>query len=204
MRRTKEEAARTRATILATAEQLFIDRGYESVSLEQIAATCALTRGAVHWHFKNKLGLLSAIREGSISTFSALAEDARSKPTPPGLQDIREAIIDVFRQLQASPQKRGLTRVMLHAESSLSAESRSLGFETDIRELFTEILEAAKPCLKEPWNPACAAAALRGTMVGLLQEWAFHKGDFDLVRHGSIVIDQLIDTMGQPARETHA
>ncbi|WP_046864018.1 TetR family transcriptional regulator, partial [Microvirga massiliensis] len=62
MRRTKEQAAETRRLILEAAERLFLERDYETVSLEEIAAAAGITRGAVHWHFHNKQGLLLAIR----------------------------------------------------------------------------------------------------------------------------------------------
>lgn len=45
MRRTKEEAAETRSEILQSAKALFLDKGYENVSLEEIAAAAGVTRG---------------------------------------------------------------------------------------------------------------------------------------------------------------
>ena len=61
MRRTKEEAAQTRAALLDAAEQLFAERGVSRTSLADIAAAAGVTRGAVYWHFRNKSELLDAI-----------------------------------------------------------------------------------------------------------------------------------------------
>ena len=82
MRRTKEEAAETRSEILHSAKALFLDKGYENVSLEEIAAAAGVTRGAVHWHFKNKQGLMFAIRDEAQQPFQELAE-RMSKELPP-------------------------------------------------------------------------------------------------------------------------
>ncbi|HAJ88702.1 MAG TPA: TetR family transcriptional regulator, partial [Pseudomonas sp.] len=57
MRRTKEEAEKTRIAILASAERLFLDKGVAHTSLDQIARDAGVTRGAVYWHFQNKAHL---------------------------------------------------------------------------------------------------------------------------------------------------
>lgn len=58
MRRTKEEAAITRENILNAAEELFAAQGFDRASLDRIAERAGVKRGAVHFHFKNKLGVL--------------------------------------------------------------------------------------------------------------------------------------------------
>ena len=50
-RRTKEEAAKTRARILASALSLFAKKGYVHTTFTDIAARLKMTKGAVYWHF---------------------------------------------------------------------------------------------------------------------------------------------------------
>ena len=57
-RRTKEEAAKTRARILASALSLFAKKGYTHTTFTDIAARLKLTKGAVYWHFESKEALL--------------------------------------------------------------------------------------------------------------------------------------------------
>lgn len=57
-RKTKERALLTRELILDAGERLFIERGYRSVSLEEIAEAAGVTRGALYWHFSGKGDLL--------------------------------------------------------------------------------------------------------------------------------------------------
>jgi TetR/AcrR family acrAB operon transcriptional repressor len=63
MRRTKEEAARTRRAIVEAALACFDRHGIAHTTLEQIAAQASVTKGAVYWHFRGKREILRAIRE---------------------------------------------------------------------------------------------------------------------------------------------
>ena len=63
MRRTKEEAARTRRDIVEAALACFDHHGIAGTTLEQIAAQAKVTKGAVYWHFTGKAEILHAIRE---------------------------------------------------------------------------------------------------------------------------------------------
>ncbi|MBL8522861.1 MAG: TetR family transcriptional regulator, partial [Betaproteobacteria bacterium] len=63
VRRTKEEAQETRNRLLDTAEHVFNERGVSRTSLAEIAEAAGVTRGAIYWHFKNKLDLFNAMME---------------------------------------------------------------------------------------------------------------------------------------------
>ena len=59
-RKTKVEAERTRARILASALALFVRKGYEHTTFTDIAARLKMTKGAVYWHFATKEALQGA------------------------------------------------------------------------------------------------------------------------------------------------
>ena len=54
---------RTKALILATAEELFGNLGYTATSTQQVADQAGLTRGAVYFHFQDKKDLFRAVFE---------------------------------------------------------------------------------------------------------------------------------------------
>ncbi|WP_174873407.1 TetR family transcriptional regulator [Vogesella oryzae] len=60
-RKTREEAEQTRHLLLDTAERVFWEKGVAATSLADIAAAAGVTRGAIYWHFNNKLDLFTAI-----------------------------------------------------------------------------------------------------------------------------------------------
>lgn len=68
-RKTKEEAEKTRARILASALSLFVKKGYERTTFTDIAARLKMTKGAVYWHFESKESLLIALVGEMIAKF---------------------------------------------------------------------------------------------------------------------------------------
>lgn len=63
VRRTRAETEETRVTLLATARQVFGERGYADTSMDDLTAQANLTRGALYHHFGDKRGLLAAVVE---------------------------------------------------------------------------------------------------------------------------------------------
>jgi len=60
-RRTKDQSAQTRETILDAAEIEMEARGVAQTSLDRIARRAQVTRGAIYWHFSDKHALLEAM-----------------------------------------------------------------------------------------------------------------------------------------------
>jgi len=60
-RKTKAEAEKTRQNILRASLDLFVEKGYERATFEDVAARIGLSKGAVYWHFKNKPDLFAAL-----------------------------------------------------------------------------------------------------------------------------------------------
>ena len=68
-RKTREEAEKTRARILASALSLFVKRGYDHTSFTDIAARLGMTKGAVYWHFDSKEQLLMTLLDEMLEKF---------------------------------------------------------------------------------------------------------------------------------------
>jgi TetR/AcrR family acrAB operon transcriptional repressor len=62
MRRTKAEAARTRASIVDAALECFDRHGIAGSTLDQIAAAAGVTKGAIYHHFASKGEILHELR----------------------------------------------------------------------------------------------------------------------------------------------
>lgn len=62
-RATASAAAQTSRRILDVAVELFAERGFAEVSVDDVAAAAAVTRGAVYHHYASKLGLFRAVAE---------------------------------------------------------------------------------------------------------------------------------------------
>ncbi|WP_047458210.1 TetR family transcriptional regulator [Rhizobium rhizogenes] len=194
MRRTKEEAAETRRIILHSAETLFLDNGYENVTLEEIAVAAGVTRGAVHWHFKNKQGLLLAIRDEARRPFRELAEQISQEHPPNPLELVFDTISTIFAELQQDPRKRGMLKVIMYLDMSFADCDSGTSFRHEMQEHFARIFcsmsaTGALPC---PWTPETAASTLTAAIGGLVDEWALDKGDFNLAPCGQALIKMIL------------
>lgn len=63
VRKTKENAELTRQHLIEAARQVFLARGVSRTTMEHIASQAGVTRGAIYWHFNNKIDLFQAMRE---------------------------------------------------------------------------------------------------------------------------------------------
>jgi TetR/AcrR family transcriptional repressor of nem operon len=79
MRRSREDAARTRRRAVAAASRLFRERGIESVSLGDVMAKLKMTAGGFYRHFKSKEALAAEACAAAF-TSSGLGRDAARSP----------------------------------------------------------------------------------------------------------------------------
>ena len=73
-RKTKEEAAKTRTRILASALSLFSKKGYDNTTFNDIAARLKMTKGAVYWHFDSKESLIVELVRLALEKFRRQTE----------------------------------------------------------------------------------------------------------------------------------
>src|SRR5688500_2674183 len=58
-----ERGGGTRAALVATARELFTERGYAGVGTEEVVRRAGVTRGALYHHFRDKQDLFRAVYE---------------------------------------------------------------------------------------------------------------------------------------------
>lgn len=195
MRRTKEQAAETGRQILQAAETLFLDKGYDHVSLEEIAALSGVTRGAIHWHFKNKHGLLLALRNEAQEPFRRFAEEFSEGRGSASIEKLGDIITDTFKLLEKDPRQRELIRVMMRLDIMLAEKQEDAQtFPEEMHEVFVRIFRVIErnPGMVEPWTPEKAASMVYAAMGGLITEWALRKGEFTLSDDGGLFIRTLL------------
>lgn len=174
MRRTKEEAARTRDRIVDAAEHAFYESGYASATLTDIAAGARLTRGAIHFHFASKAELLHAVLRGQVEEL--LGPDLRGISTSrrPTLDDVERVALHWLDGLTVDPARRRrlaiLERTTFIDDLSNIAEAISLierQWASSLLALFDAI--SAENGLGNGWKPRAAAAAVFFTLCGIRQ-----------------------------------
>lgn len=91
--------AQARQRMLCAAEKLFAQHGYAGTSLRAVMAEADVDTGAIHYHFKNKLGLLKALFEERVQLVNAQREallaqlEQRHANEPPSIEEVLRAFI---------------------------------------------------------------------------------------------------------------
>ncbi|WP_225000052.1 TetR/AcrR family transcriptional regulator [Cesiribacter sp. SM1] len=88
MKRTRSEAEETRNRLLQAGLSVFLERGFDRTSLEEIAQRVDMTRGAVYWHFKDKLALFEELVEKRLKPTQEQLEKLLKDEEIPPLQKI--------------------------------------------------------------------------------------------------------------------
>ncbi|SFB13884.1 MULTISPECIES: TetR/AcrR family transcriptional regulator [unclassified Bacillus (in: firmicutes)] len=81
----------TREMIMDAANDLFVKKGYQHVSMRQIANELKYSHGAIYYHFKNKAELFYALVEKHFQILDDVLEKIMLKELPP-----REKLISVL------------------------------------------------------------------------------------------------------------
>ncbi|NSL21201.1 TetR family transcriptional regulator [Agrobacterium tumefaciens] len=197
MKRTKEDAAETKRQILKAAEHLFLEHGYEDVTLDEIASASGVSRGAVHFHFVNKAGLLHALRDDAQLPLQQLADGLECNATADPLVLLGETISTIFYDLHSDDRRRGLIRLMIHLDlTDNKAGIRAQGFYKAVERIFIEVNRHHK--LAPPWTPKSAASAVSAVVVGTLEEWALARSEFPLVPYGQDLVRMVLRGFADP------
>ncbi len=196
MRRTKQEAEETRRSILVAAEKLFVRNGVANVSLEQIAESLGLTRGAVRWHFHDKKGLLLALLDEKGLPLGELAGHLELDPTLDPLDELISLTGRFMGELQSDPRRRLLTKQLLNVAET-EAPDRRCAVDRRNRAAIRTVFELAarRHRLAAGWRPDKAALAYYTMICGLMTEWLRGDADFSLDKDAVGIARAFVDSL---------
>ena len=197
MRRTKEEAEKTRSDILAAAEVLFLENGVAHTSLEQIARAAGVTRGAVYWHFQNKAHLFHEMLNQVRLPPEQMAQRLHGAEGRDLLQSLLELCVEAITSLALDEQRHRIFTILLHrcefTEELREAEERHNAFIAGFIELSEQLFQCAhsQGRLHPGVTPHQAAQALHGLILGLFSDWTRDTRQFDPLSDTPSLIDAL-------------
>ncbi|MEN0107854.1 MAG: TetR family transcriptional regulator [Pseudomonas sp.] len=177
MRKTKEEAEKTRGAILLAAESLFLQKGVGHTTLDQIAKAADVTRGAVYWHFENKAHLFHAMLDQVRLPPEQMAELLSSDNHLNPLQTLRDICVDALVNLALDGQKRRIMTILLlrceFTDDLREAQDRHNTFVRQFIDLCEALfVRAAEQHLLQPGiEPRLAALTLHGLVIGLFSDY---------------------------------
>lgn len=210
VRRTKEEALETRSQILDTAEQVFLRKGVSRTSLDDIAAAAGLTRGAIYWHFKNKMDLFDALVQRVSLPMEEMAARANDDMQDP-LDYVRACALQVIERVTKDPQSQRMQEIchykVEYVDEMEQLRARHIECCTNALTLIERSMRsAAKKGLLDPSvNPRLAAVGLHALVNGLIQNWLLDPKYLTLGKNAAALIDSYIDGLrpaGKKKRST--
>ncbi|MFZ1873770.1 MAG: multidrug efflux transporter transcriptional repressor AcrR [Chania sp.] len=198
-RKTKQQALETRQQILDAAVREFSERGVSATSLTDIATAAGVTRGAIYWHFKNKVDLFSEVCELSQSKIGNLELEYRAKFPDNPLRILREILIYILTATVDDSHRRALMEIVFH-KCEFVGEMMPLHDARKI--LYLEGYDRIECVLRDSMDhgqlPADlhtrrAAIILHAYVTGLMENWLFMPESFDLKAEASVLVDTFID-----------
>src|SRR5882757_2409472 len=157
-----------RGRILAAAERLFAERGFDHTSTALVAAEARVPQGLIFYHFKTKMELLLAvIRENQASLLDGLL------PAPPPAADpddgLRHAVATLWRHLSGVLGEPSPVRKIIIQELAAHPEirQRALELHEQMAVSVARYLAQASPHPGEPGPEHEAAARLLTIAAGM-------------------------------------
>lgn len=186
MKRTREEALQTRQQLLQAALDVFHERGVARASLDEIARTAGVTRGALYWHFRNKEDLFDALCQQHLEEIRCAMAHADPDNNPQAWPLLIEACICHYQRLATDPVLCKFTAVLhLKCESTRDNEGilRILASHRDIwrQELRAAILSGQRHgALPANLDTDLAQATFMSSLFGLTALWLSEPARLDL------------------------
>ncbi|MFY9288070.1 MAG: TetR family transcriptional regulator [Alphaproteobacteria bacterium] len=200
-RRTKDEAEKTKHAILNAAEKVFYKHGVSRTSLEQIAAVAGVTRGAVYWHFKDKIELCEAMCERVFLPQEDVLERLSQSNTDMPLDDLKKACCDSLKLIANDKQRQRVISILMfrceYVEDMAAIRKRRLECKDKMLKQCLKILERAHKLkmLAPGWTPHAAAVCIQSLMGGFIMNGLEGRKEFELAKAAPEIIETFFQSI---------
>jgi TetR/AcrR family acrAB operon transcriptional repressor len=185
VRRTKEEAAITRGSVLKAGLAVFSRKGYAAATLDDVAREAGVTRGAIYWHFGGKAELYNAL----LAAYSARGNRIVQKAIGEGgtlPEVLRRVFVRLLEAVESDDELRSVMELSLFKSERTPelASSQSQHIENG-RALLAGIAEAmrqgiASGELRQDVDPVELARAFLALQHGAVYLWLLDPQSFSL------------------------
>lgn len=203
-RRTKDDALVTRGRILDAAEVVFEQRGVSRCSLHEIAQAAGVTRGAIYWHFENKVDLVNAMfQRVTLPLEEAISRSADPNTLDPVLE-VRNSLLNALRKTVADPQVQRVFVIKMHkveyVDELLAVRDRRVSTRVGLIDHVSVGLKRAmaEGRLDRRVPARAAAIGLHALTSGLIENWLLDPSAFDLVKVGEQALDAYLAGLALP------
>lgn len=201
-RKTKEDARVTRHRILDAAVELFSLYGVSSTSLNDVARHAGVTRGAIYWHFENKVDLFTAMIERLVCPLLFKSEERTRFMQEAPLEFIRASMNEFIEKLVHDPNFYRVFEIFWHKCEYVGemAVIRHKHLEegenhiNTIEQAFTFAQEKGQ--IGKDLTPHQAAIGLVALIDGLVFNWTKKHDMFSLEDYAPLVFQAFLRGLG--------
>src|SRR5690606_15728232 len=184
--------------------------GFSQASLMDIAKAANMTRGAIYWHFKNKGDLLEAMTDRIRLPYENLTEACGDPNEPDPLGKMRDFWIQALKDTVRNPRRRRILSILFHkCELNNEAKQLEIRRQSASIEYIPHMEQGLKNAVIKGQLPANlnihrAAVAKHALFIGLLNNWLFLPGSFDLEAYATPLVESYFDMLKSSAHMRNA
>ncbi len=174
----EEQSAQTREKILQKATNLFMDGGYDSVSVSQITKSAGVAKGTFFVHFPSKASIVGELGRQQLAGALDMIESGERIASWPFDRQVEH----VFRTLaRAVDQSAETTRMWLELARDPAVKAVMEPEEERLKRVMSELTKAGKRTdeLRTDVLADRMAMYLLGIYYSSLAQWAARGGNFE-------------------------
>lgn len=199
----KAESDQTRDKILDAAELEFLEAGFSRTTLNSIAKRAGVTRGAIYWHFNDKVALFEAMLERvqlPMESFLCKAVHDAQPPLDALYQLCRESVL----LLSNNPRTQRVYTILFHRCERVAELNDLITRENRMREtmqrqverLLTQAQESGE--VRTNTSAEALAWALKSYIIGIYNLWLQAPADMQLDDQIDHLLELFFDGMRPP------
>jgi AcrR family transcriptional regulator len=197
MKRSKEDAAQTRETLLGAALTVFSTKGYTASTLEDIAKAANVTRGALYHHFAGKAELYNTLVAQAAGQPGQVVQQAIAEGGS-FLEIMRKVFVRQIALIESDATYRAtaeLAMFKLEANPELEAANEliSNGRQATLEMLagaFQEGIQAG--FVRSDLEPVEIARTFLSLQIGLFHVWCTHPQAFNLEHSANALAEVMV------------
>lgn len=196
-KKTKADALKTRQHLIETAIVQFALRGVGNTTLNDIADAANVTRGAIYWHFENKIQLFNELWLQQPPLRDLIQDRLIGRWGNNPLQRLREKLVVGLQYIAEIPRQQALMQILYH-KCEFNSEMIS---EQEIRDKIGLSHRSIRKSLQECMDENLIASSLdldviiiilHGSFSGIIKNWLMNPASYDLYGQAPVLVDNVL------------
>ncbi|HLV15895.1 MAG TPA: TetR family transcriptional regulator, partial [Pseudomonas sp.] len=200
---TRSDASCTKARLLRSAQEVFLEEGIARSTLESISRRAGLTRGAFYFHFRNKEALIRELLETTRLPFQRyLATYERFKLDAMPLEAIRLACRAGLEELDIDSNRRAHRIFILNGSHCEGVDIHAFHLHSSgqLRQALLDGFQRAakRQQLSPAVSPGSAAGIMQNLLTGLYRHWLMTRPTSPIKEEGMHMVETMLFLMRTP------